>query len=46
MKAANMFQELGGSIQVESTVARGTSITLLLPLFHAQSEASGLERRA
>ncbi|WP_409983043.1 XrtA/PEP-CTERM system histidine kinase PrsK [Roseateles sp.] len=39
-------QELGGSIQVESTVNKGTSITLLLPLFHAQSEASGLERRA
>ncbi len=32
-------QELGGKISVQSELNRGTSVTLLLPLFHAQDEA-------
>ncbi len=31
--------ELGGKISVQSEVNRGTTVTLLLPLFHAQTEA-------
>ena len=32
-------QELGGKISVQSELNRGTIVTLLLPLFHAQSDA-------
>ncbi|MGM9479700.1 XrtA/PEP-CTERM system histidine kinase PrsK [Roseateles sp. NT4] len=32
-------QELGGKISVESELNRGTTVTLLLPLFHAQADA-------
>jgi len=32
-------QELGGKISVESQLNRGTTVTLLLPLFHAQADA-------
>lgn len=32
-------QELGGSINVQSELNRGTTVTLLLPLFHAQTDA-------
>ena len=32
-------QELGGKISVQSELNRGTTVTLLLPLFHAQSDA-------
>lgn len=40
-------QELGGSINVQSELNRGTTVTLLLPLFHAQSDAplAALETR-
>ncbi|MFG6464824.1 XrtA/PEP-CTERM system histidine kinase PrsK [Roseateles sp. DXS20W] len=40
-------QELGGSINVQSELNRGTTVTLLLPLFHAQSDAplAALEAR-
>ena len=31
--------ELGGKISVQSEVNRGTTVTLLLPLFHAQADA-------
>ena len=33
-------QELGGKISVQSELNRGTTVTLLLPLFHAQSDAA------
>lgn len=32
-------QELGGKISVQSELNRGTTVTLLLPLFHAQADA-------
>lgn len=32
-------QELGGKISVQSELNRGTIVTLLLPLFHAQADA-------
>lgn len=32
-------QELGGNISVQSELDRGTTVTLLLPLFHAQADA-------
>ncbi|MGQ3051459.1 MAG: XrtA/PEP-CTERM system histidine kinase PrsK [Roseateles sp.] len=32
-------QELGGNISVQSELNRGTTVTLLLPLFHAQADA-------
>ncbi|MFT7724575.1 MAG: PEP-CTERM system histidine kinase PrsK [Roseateles sp.] len=32
-------QELGGKISVQSELDRGTTVTLLLPLFHAQADA-------
>jgi putative PEP-CTERM system histidine kinase len=32
-------QELGGKISVQSELNRGTVVTLLLPLFHAQADA-------
>ena len=32
-------QELGGKISVQSELNRGTEVTLLLPLFHAQADA-------
>lgn len=32
-------QELGGKISVQSEPNRGTTVTLLLPLFHAQADA-------
>ncbi|HEU6456378.1 MAG TPA: XrtA/PEP-CTERM system histidine kinase PrsK [Roseateles sp.] len=32
-------QELGGKISVQSELNRGTTVTLLLPLFHAQTDA-------
>jgi len=32
-------QELGGKISVQSELNRGTTVTLLLPLFHAQVDA-------
>ncbi|MFG6416603.1 XrtA/PEP-CTERM system histidine kinase PrsK [Roseateles sp. DC23W] len=32
-------QELGGKISVDSELNRGTIVTLLLPLFHAQADA-------
>lgn len=33
-------QELGGKISVQSELNRGTTVTLLLPLFHAQADAA------
>lgn len=33
-------QELGGKISVQSELNRGTTVTLLLPLFHAQAGAA------
>ncbi|WP_457326394.1 XrtA/PEP-CTERM system histidine kinase PrsK, partial [Roseateles sp. P5_E11] len=33
------IQELGGKISVQSELNRGTTVTLLLPLFHAQADA-------
>ncbi len=33
------IQELGGKISVQSELNRGTTVTLLLPLFHAQTQA-------
>ena len=40
-------QELGGKISVQSELNRGTTVTLLLPLFHAQAHAplAALEAR-
>ena len=40
-------QELGGKIDVHSELNRGTTVTLLLPLFHAQTDAplAALETR-
>ena len=40
-------QELGGKISVQSELNRGTTVTLLLPLFHAQADAplAALEAR-
>lgn len=32
-------QELGGKISVQSELNRGTTVTLMLPLFHAQADA-------
>ncbi|KRA71546.1 histidine kinase [Pelomonas sp. Root662] len=32
-------QELGGKISVQSELNRGTTVTLLLPLFHAQADS-------
>jgi len=32
------IQELGGKISVQSELNRGTTVTLLLPLFHAQTD--------
>lgn len=39
-------QELGGKISVQSELNRGTTVTLLLPLFHAQADAPLAELEA